>query len=83
MPCPYANVLGSPAKGFHAHLFGVAINDIVGTVGLAYLTSLYGFEFKKALLGWFLMAEVAHYSVGVDTAVLRFVKLSPKCLANK
>jgi len=83
MPCPYANVLGTPNEGFHTNVFGVAVGDVVGTVGLAYITNqAYGIDFTKALVGWFVIAEVSHWVFGVDTAVLKALGLSPKCNNN-
>jgi hypothetical protein len=81
MSCPFANALGIPGQGFHAARIGeFALNDVLGTIGLAALTSsMANDSFSKHLLGWFVAAEVSHYYFGVDTAFLRLTGLSPRC----
>lgn len=39
--CAYKDILGKPGQGFHrARLFGLARNDILGTLAIAVLVSL-------------------------------------------
>jgi hypothetical protein len=81
MSCPNANVLGVPGEGFHAARLGpVALNDTVGTIVFALLTSWF---FKQSfwlhLLAWFVSAEVLHYWFGVPTAFLKMVHVDPSC----
>ena len=33
--CKYSGILGEPGKGFHKHVFGIAIGDVIGTILLA------------------------------------------------
>ena len=80
MPCPYANLFGVPGEGFHAQrIFGVAANDLVGTLALAGLTSATfpRISFFRATLSWFVAAEIFHYALGVRTALLEKLGLKP------
>jgi hypothetical protein len=81
MSCPYANSLGIPGEGVHATRFiGLALNDLLGTVGLAIVTYLiFKINIVYAFIGWFVLAEILHYLFGVNTAFLRMIGLSPKC----
>lgn len=81
MTCPYAKILGERGKGFHEQRFlGYAMNDVVGTIGLAGLTSYTtNTSFWKNLAGWFIVGEVMHYYMGVDTAFLETINLTPSC----
>jgi len=81
MPCPYANILGEPGKGFHEkRIYGVAFNDLTGTIGLASITSfVFDIDFSKSLVYWFVGGEILHYAFGVDTPVLRSMGIKPYC----
>ena len=81
MGCPYATVLGEREKGFHSTRFmGLALNDILGTIGLALLTTyFFKVTFWKSLLAWFVAGEIFHYAYGVNSAFLEKVGLTPKC----
>ena len=47
MGCPYKFVLGIPGQGFHSTRFmGLALNDFLGTIGLALITT-YFFKIDK------------------------------------
>jgi len=72
MSCPYKYVLGIPGQGFHAaRLMGYSLNDTVGTVILALLTSwIFGVSIVKSLVVWFVGGEILHYLFGVQTAFL-------------
>lgn len=78
MPCPFADVFGKPNEGFHAQrLFGLAQNDVIGTIALAAITSsIFDVKFHKSLIGWIVAGEALHISCGVDTALLRSLKPS-------
>lgn len=81
MSCPFSKVLGERGKGFHEQRFlGLAMNDMLGTIGLAGITS-YASQtpFWKNFVGWFVVGEVMHYYMGVDTAFLEKVNLKPTC----
>jgi len=78
MSCPYATLLGERGKGFHKQRFlGLAFNDTIGTIGLASISS-YATKtpFWKHLVGWFVVGEIMHYGMCVDTAFLEMVNLS-------
>lgn len=81
MPCPYAHVLGVPGQGVHAPRFlGLALNDILATIALAFVTSLLGgWPFWPVLIIWFLIGEVLHYIFGTQTAFLTMIGLRTVC----
>ena len=72
MPCPYAHSLGVPGQGVHAaRIGGYALNDILGTIGLALITAYFTHTgFFLNLLAWLVLAEVLHYAFGTQTAFL-------------
>ena len=78
MSCPYKHILGIPEQGFHAARFmGLARNDTIGTVVLAFLTTLF---FKvniwTSLAAWFIGGEILHYVFGVQTAFLTMIGIT-------
>jgi len=81
MPCPYANILGIPGEGVHARrIFGLALNDILMTILLAFITTfLMKISFLESLLSWLLLGEVLHYWFGTKTAFLRMIGMEPNC----
>ena len=81
MPCPYANVLGVAKEGFHAQrIGGFALNDILGTLALAGITSQVArVDFFRATIAWFVAAEVIHFAFGVRTAFLEHLNLTRDC----
>ena len=72
MACPYSHVLGVPGQGVHApRIWGYARNDMLGTIGLALITTfLTQTSFLYNLLVWFVLGEVLHYTFGTQTAFL-------------
>jgi len=81
MSCPYADILGVPGQGVHATRFmGIALYDLLGTVGLAVLTYVVlGVHVVYAFVGWFVIAEILHYAFGTQTAFLRMIGMAPTC----
>ena len=81
MSCPNANILGVPGQGFHAARLGpIALNDTLGTIGLALITSWFtNTSFWWNFLAWFVLGEVLHYWYGVPTAFLKMVRVDPAC----
>lgn len=81
MPCPFASALGIPHKGFHeARIGDYAYNDVIGTFGLAGLTSaIFKVDIGKSVISWFVLGEIMHYAFGVPTAFLKNINLSPEC----
>jgi len=69
---------GEPKKGFHAtRIFGFALYDILGTIGLALIFSYFtGISIWYSLLGWFVVAELLHWYFGVQTEFLRILQSS-------
>ena len=77
MSCPYATLLGKRGEGVHSRrIFGFALNDIIATIILAIVTSwIYNIHFLYSLFTWFVLGEVLHYVMCVDTAFLEFIGL--------
>lgn len=85
MACPYSKLLGERGKGFHEQrIGGLALNDIIGTIGLAGISSYTTrTPFWKHLIGWFVAGEVLHYYFEVDTAFMEKIGLPPTCDNHK
>ena len=81
MSCPYAHALGVPGQGFHARrMFGFALYDILGTIGLAVITTMiFRIHILSSLLLWFVLGEVLHYAFGTRTAFLERIGIHPRC----
>lgn len=81
MPCPYANILGVPGQGVHAQrIFGLALNDILMTICLAFVTTFFvRVSFAESLIGWLVLGEILHYYFGTKTAFLTMIGLEPNC----
>lgn len=77
MSCPYATLLGVRGQGVHStRIAGFALNDILATLIVAAITSFwYTIPFLYSFLGWFILGEVLHYSMCVDTAFLERIGL--------
>jgi 5-bromo-4-chloroindolyl phosphate hydrolysis protein len=77
MPCPYANLLGTPGEGVHARrIAGYALNDILATILGAIITSyIYKVSFIKSFVAWFVLGEVLHIAFGTQTAFLTSIGL--------
>jgi len=72
MSCPYKDIFGKPNTGFHSkRVFGLAVGDTVGTIGLGLLFSwIFGTSLFYSIVGMFVLGEVLHYYFGVQTAFL-------------
>jgi len=81
MPCPFATILGKRGEGVHsARFLGFALNDIIATIIVAIITSyVYKISIIHSLLGWFILGEILHVMVGVDTAFLEVIGAKPNC----
>ena len=79
MSCPYAHILGVPGEGVHAQRFmGLAVNDTIATVVAAILTTwIFNISFLYSVIGWFVAGEVLHYALGVNTAFLKMIGITP------
>ena len=78
MSCPYAFIFGTPEKGFHStRIIGLALYDILGTIGLAVLTTwIFKISLVSSLIGWFVAGELLHYYFGSQTAFLSMVGIT-------
>lgn len=81
MSCPKQFLFGVPGEGFHStRIFGLALGDILGTIGLALLTTwIFKIQFLYSLIAWFVFGELLHYVYGSNTAFLKTIGLSPPC----
>jgi len=63
-----ANSLGTPGKGFHFHIGGVAILDILATIGFGYGIGIY-FNINPlyTIIGLWGLGEALHEYYGVHT----------------
>ena len=81
MKCPYAKLLGVRNEGIHAfRIFDIAFYDVLFTVIGAYIFSrITKYKFITILIYLFVIGEILHYMLGVDTKVLELLGLTPKC----
>ena len=72
MSCPYKFLLGIPKQGFHStRIFGYALNDIIGTIVLALITTfISNSNFLMNLFIWLVIGELLHYVYGTQTEFL-------------
>ena len=73
--CKYKDMFGKPNKGVHSYrLFNFAIVDVLATVLVAYLISIYGkYSFIYTLVGMFLLGIFMHALFCVDTEVTKLL----------
>jgi len=86
MPCPFSTALGIPGQGFHTHVAGLAILDVIFTILLAWATlkiPQWPYRFGTTLLLWFVLAEVLHMTFGVGTQVQTWLHLPSLCFASE
>ena len=69
------NIFGEPGKGFHAtRIGGLALYDILGTIGLALATTyFFNISLLWSLVIWFVLGEILHWYFGVKTAFMRLL----------
>ena len=69
--CEYAGALGTPFEGFHAQrLCGLALWDVIGTVGLAWLLHrVSGWSLWFSLVVMFLLGVLCHRLFCVETTL--------------
>lgn len=74
--CPYKDLFGKPGTGVHRWRFlGVAVADVLATVVLAIIVAAaFRWSFLWTLIGLFLLGELLHLWLCVDTAFIRWVK---------
>ena len=73
--CKYKDSLGIPNKGIHSYrLFGVAIVDVIMTIILAYLISIFTrYNFTKTVIFLFILGIVLHRLFCVDTTINKLI----------
>ena len=78
MSCPYAFIFGKPKEGPHSTRFmGYAVVDSVATVLLAILLAyVFDTEFWLTLFLTFVVGEILHYIMGVQTQFLTTLGLT-------
>jgi hypothetical protein len=78
--CKYKNFFGEPNKGVHKYrLFNIAIVDLVLTILVAYLISLYfKNSFKYVLLFMFLLGILFHRIFCVRTTIDKILFEKPE-----
>ena len=71
----YKDMFGKPNKGVHSYrVFNFAIVDVLATVLVAYLISIYGkYSFIYTLVGLFLLGIFMHALFCVDTQVTKLL----------
>lgn len=74
--CQYKNALGIPGEGFHKHVAGIAIGDVIGTVAIAAGISAWTkYPFWIVFVCILLLAMFLHWIFCVPTAVNSLVGL--------
>jgi hypothetical protein len=73
--CKYKDSLGIPNKGIHSYrLFGVAIVDVIMTIILAYLISIFTrYNFTNTVIFLFILGIVLHRLFCVDTTIDKLI----------
>ena len=73
--CQYANYFGKPGTGFHSiRIFDVALLDVLGTLGLAYLFAiLFRKDFVMMAIIMFLLGILVHELVCVKTKINKMI----------
>ena len=69
--CASKNIFGSPNEGIHKYrLFNIAVIDVLATIIVAFLTSMYcKYNFTYVLIVLFVLGIISHYIFCVDTQV--------------
>ena len=76
MECSYQNSLGVPGQGFHTHLWGVAVGDVVATFIGAWLIARYtGWNLLYTTLGLFILGIVLHHLFCVKTTLAKLISM--------
>lgn len=81
----YKDALGRPRQGFHkARWFGLARNDLIGTVVIAFLISHSSVsKFVATFLLLMIVGVYLHWIFGVDSALLRWLKNASSAFLQK
>jgi F0F1-type ATP synthase assembly protein I len=67
---------GEPKTGIHSYrVADLAIVDVVGTIGLGWLTDkIFHTGFVASTIGWFVAGESLHLAFGVETTIAKKLK---------
>jgi hypothetical protein len=73
--CAYRNSLGVPGKGVHFHVAGLAMMDVIGTIGIALVISLIipEWHFGVVLGIAFLLGIILHRLFCVNTTIGKLI----------
>lgn len=74
MSCPfakYSDIFGKPKTGFHSfRIFDIAINDLIGTIGIAGIISyIFKFNFSIVLIILLFLGIILHRLFCVNTTI--------------
>ena len=70
MSCIYKDSLGIPGQGFHTHILGVAILDVIGSILIAELLSyIFNWNIYLTMIAVFLTGIVLHRIFCVRTTL--------------
>lgn len=75
MSSDMSNILGRPGEGIHTHVFGIAIADVLMTIGAAFVFHrLYPkYSVWAYLIALFVLGIVLHRLFGVKTTVDKWI----------
>jgi len=72
--CQYRDIFGKPGQGLHAYrIFNIAIVDLLLTVIMAFVLSMFWFSFTIWLLILVIVSIPIHYLFCVNTTLVRLV----------
>lgn len=82
MQCQSKDALGKPGVGFHKHVAGVALGDVIGTVMMAAIIANFDDDknddknnYQASTVTWFLrlfiLGQLMHWYFCVDTAFIK------------
>lgn len=85
MSCPYKDLFGKPNTGAHAYrVFNIAVVDVGATVVVAFLIArVLRRSFLWVFIGLFILGEVIHLGMCVDSTIAVWIKNTYKQLTRK
>jgi hypothetical protein len=74
MDCSYQNSLGVPGQGFHRHVLGVAVGDVIATFIGAWLIARYtGWNLMYTTIVFFALGVLLHHVFCVKTTFAKWI----------
>jgi hypothetical protein len=73
--CKYKYMLGKPGVGFHQHVMGVAILDVLATAALSYMISS-DTSFLLVFVVLMIISVCVHYAFCVPTTLTKMLGLA-------